>query len=243
MALSLVGFVSVGLPVTGFHFRELLPHTAGLVDSYARREWYAQCESAYGFVADRKERAVLGAMLADVGDFLAPLLRRLDRMTMRASIECRVPYLDHRMVHQVVNLPLSLRLRGHSDKWLLKRIAARYLPASIVERKKAGFPLPLREYLEPLGHMDLFENGFCIRELGLRRTGLTDAVRAWSTNVIANMSLLSLELWGRMYFMKQSVEELEALIAHLEAKHAQARSSGGIGWPPEGAGEEHHVPT
>ena len=122
MAVGLVGFVSVGLPVTGLHYRQLLPHTAAFIDSYARREWLEKCELAYAFVEDRDERAVLGAMPADIGDFLAPLQRRLDRMTMGASVECRVPYLDHRLVHRVISLPLSLRLRGRSDKWLLKRI-------------------------------------------------------------------------------------------------------------------------
>ena len=55
------------------------------------------------------EREVLGAMLADVTNFLTPLLRRLDRMTMAASVECRVPFLDQRLVHTVINMPLSLR--------------------------------------------------------------------------------------------------------------------------------------
>ena len=233
MALGLVGFVSVGLPVTGFHYRQLLPHTAAFIDSYARREWLEKCEHAYAFVENRNERAVLAAMLADIGDFLAPLLRRLDRMTMSASVECRVPYLDHRLVHQVINLPLSQRLRGRSDKWLLKRIGSRYLPQHIVERKKEGFPLPLRDYLAPLGHMDLFDGGFCVNVLGLRRVGLSDVVRAWPDSVIGSMSLLSLELWGRMYFMKQSVEEVEALIRHVEAKTARGRSHGGLAWPDE----------
>ena len=216
MALGLLGFVSVGLPVTGFHFRELLPHTASVIDSYTRHDWREQCAAAYGFVESEKDRVVLGAMLADLGDFLTPLLRRLDRMSMDASVECRVPFLDHRMVHEVVNLPLSMRLRKGADKWILKRIADRYLPASIVHRKKAGFPLPMHDYLGPLASMSLFDKGFCEQVLGYKRSGLSHAVDKWSDNTVGFFSLVSLEIWGRLYFLGQQVEEIDALVASLE---------------------------
>ena len=222
MAFGLLGFVSVGLPVTGFHFRELLPHTASLIDSYNRHDWRERCEQAYDFVESDKERAVLGAMLADLGDFLTPLLRRLDRMSMSTSIECRVPFLDHRLVHEVINLPLSMRLRSGSDKWILKRIADRYLPSSIVRRKKAGFPLPMHDYLGPLADMSLFENGFCTEVLGYKRSGLSTAVENWADNTVGFFSLVSLEIWGRLYFLNQTVEQINALIDSLETRATTA---------------------
>ena len=94
---------------------------------------------------------------------------------MAASIECRVPFLDHRLVHTVINLPLSYRLRGFTDKWLLKEIAARHLPHDIVYRKKMGFPLPLKDYLAPLAREELFNHGFCVEFLGLHRRGLMES--------------------------------------------------------------------
>ena len=223
MGLGLLGFVSVGLPVTGFHYRELLPHTASLIDSYARSDWQTRCTRAYDFVDNANDRAVLGAMLADLGDFLTPLLRRLDRMSMSASVECRVPFLDHRMVNEVINLPLSLRLRARSDKWILKRVAANYLPSSIVERKKAGFPLPMKDYLAPLAHIALFDDGFCSQVLGYKRSGLSDAVNSWSDNVVGFFSLVSLEIWGRLFFLKQTVEQIDSLIEHVEGKTTSGR--------------------
>lgn len=218
MGLGMLGFVSVGLPVTGFHFRELLPHTVSLIDAYSRYDWQTRCTGAYDFLDNANDRAVLGAMLSDLGDFLTPLLRRLDRMSMSASVECRVPFLDHRMVHEVINLPLSHRLHGRSDKWILKRVAAKYLPPSIVQRKKAGFPLPMKDYLAPLADMALFDDGFCIGVLGFRRSGLSAAVGAWAENVEAFFSLVSLEIWGRLFFMKESIEKIDSLIEHLEAE-------------------------
>jgi len=226
MGLGLLGFVSVGLPVTGFHFRELLPHAASLIDSYTRHDWRERCSQAYGFVDSAKDREVLGAMLADLGDFLTPLLRRLDRMSMSASVECRVPFLDHRLVHEVINLPLSMRLRSRSDKWILKRIAAKYLPASIVERKKAGFPLPMQDYLEPLANTALFERGFCVEVLGYKQSGLNEAVRTWKDNVVGFFSLVSLEIWGRLYFLNQTVEQINDLIKRLESEASGVRNNG-----------------
>ena len=216
MALGLLGFVSVGLPVTGFHFRELLPHMASLVDSYVRHDWRDRCSQAYEFVDSTKDRAVLGEMLADIGDFLTPLLRRLDRMSMSASVECRVPFLDHRLVHEAINLPLSMRLRAGSDKWILKRIADKYLPSSIVRRKKAGFPLPMQDYLAPLASMSLFKNGFCTEVLGYKQSGLRDTVSNWTDNTVGFFSLVSLEIWGRLFFLDQTVEQINALIENLE---------------------------
>ena len=109
-----------------------LAQMIGMLDGFTRDELRSRCEEAYRFVSDERERGVLAAMLADLTNFLSPLLRRLDRMSMAASVECRVPFLDHRLVKKAVNLPLSYRLHGSTDKWILKEIAARYLPRDIV---------------------------------------------------------------------------------------------------------------
>ena len=93
----------------------------------------------------RDERAVLGSMLADLSDFLTPLLRRLDRTRMGASVECRVPFLDQRLVHKVDQPAARLAAAAPArTSGCSRRIAARYLPAQIWSRgKKMGFPLPL----------------------------------------------------------------------------------------------------
>src|SRR5262249_47675520 len=158
--------------------------------------------------ASETERSVLAAMLADVTNFLSPLLRRLDRMSMAASIECRVPFLDHRLVNAVVNVPLAYRLRWSTDKWLLKHVASGYLPKSAVYRRKVGFPLPVEDYLAPLARPELFQAGFCLEFLGLHRRGLMEAIADWRRNVHGFFNLLALELWGRLFFLRQPLEEL-----------------------------------
>jgi len=204
---AMAGYACNGVPFTGFsEYEGLLAHSTAFLDNFARESLLLRCADAYQFISNDTERLVLAAMLADVSNFLTPLLRRLDRMSMAASLECRVPFLDQRLVHTVINLPLSYRLRGSTDKWLLKEIAARHLPREIVYRKKVGFPLPLKDYLAPLAREELFHDGFCLEFLGLHRRGLTEAISNWTENVDGFFNLLALEIWGRLFFFHQSLE-------------------------------------
>ena len=208
-AIALAGYACDRVPITEFsEYEGLLAHATSFVDRFARAELRGRCAAAYGFVKDESDREVLGAMLADVTNFLTPLLRRLDRMTMAASVECRVPFLDHRLVEMVSNVPLSLRLRGRTDKWVLKAVASDYLPRDIVHRKKVGFPLPVADYLAPLAREAMFEDGFCLQRLGMHQAGMMEAVVNWRENVNGFFNLLALEIWGRLFFFRQSVDEV-----------------------------------
>lgn len=71
------------------------------------------------------------------------LLIKADRMTMGASVELRVPFLDHRLLDFSGRLPPDLRLKRANPKYVMKRVAERYLPRNIVYRTKRGFPTPL----------------------------------------------------------------------------------------------------
>jgi asparagine synthase (glutamine-hydrolysing) len=219
-AIELVGYACNDLPTTSFHFEQLLPHTVSFIDRYARRDWYQRCRGAYTFVDTPWERASLGAMLGDLADFLTPLLRRLDRMSMGASVECRVPFLDHRLVKKVINLPLRYRIGKRVDKWMLKEIAARHLPENIVKRKKVGFPLPLHDYLAPIAQGDLFQKGFCYEIIGLHPRGIQEVIASWRTNIQAFFNLVSLELWGRLFIMQEPLEQVSELLVKIEAIQA-----------------------
>jgi asparagine synthase (glutamine-hydrolysing) len=225
-----------GVPLTAIsEYQGLLAHSTDFLDNFSRKSLLLGCADAYQFVSKDSERVVLAAMLADLTNFLAPLLRRLDRMSMAASIECRVPFLDHRLVHTVINLPLSYRLRGFTDKWLLKEVAARYLPHDIVYRKKMGFPLPLKDYLAPLAREELFHDGFCVEFLGLHQRGLTETITNWTENVDGFFNLLSLEIWGRLFFFNESVAELTDRINCLPSEnHRQSARQQANGEKGEG---------
>ena len=74
------------------------------------------------------------------------LLDRGDRMTMGASIECRVPFLDHEFVEFAFQQSRHFKVRRFKRKWQIKQIALRYLPENIVNRQKVGFSVPLAQW-------------------------------------------------------------------------------------------------
>lgn len=86
------------------------------------------------------------------------LLARVDRMSMSASIEARVPYLDHRLVEYAMRIPVDDLVSRNGEKLALKRYASSLLPDAIIQRPKVGFTIPLHEVLntrEALNHRDL----------------------------------------------------------------------------------------
>ncbi len=74
------------------------------------------------------------------------LLERGDRMTMAASLEARMPFLDQELVAFASTLPDDYRVRGSVTKWVLREGMKRILPASILERPKVGFRVPVNEW-------------------------------------------------------------------------------------------------
>jgi len=75
------------------------------------------------------------------------LLMRADKITMSASVEARVPYLDHRLVEFVMGIPASLKMKNGVSKYLLKKATDGALPAEVVQRPKRGFNAPMPEWL------------------------------------------------------------------------------------------------
>jgi asparagine synthase (glutamine-hydrolysing) len=213
---ALLLFARLGMPVTSHGFREVLPPTVDLIDRYRRSGWLATCEEAYGFVPRPADRGVLGAMLADLNDFLSPLLRRLDRTSMGASEECRVPFLDHRLVHKAINLPVEYRIGKRANKWVLKQVAERYMPHHLVHRRKKGFPIPVADYVAPYAVRSFFADGFCQAELGLDRRGFERMLGDWRRSPTGLFSLVTFEIWGRLHLRGESLESVEAWTAGFE---------------------------
>jgi asparagine synthase (glutamine-hydrolysing) len=82
-------------------------------------------------------------LYVDTKTYLHELLMKQDQMSMAASIESRVPFLDHELVEFAARLPTRLKLRGSITKRILRQSMAGTLPASILTRPKMGFPVPL----------------------------------------------------------------------------------------------------
>jgi len=87
------------------------------------------------------------AMYSDQHTFLCSILDRNDRMTMGASIECRVPFLDFRLVEMLAALPTQLLLGWLKGKLLLRHALGSRLPPDILKHRKWGFGVPWHKYL------------------------------------------------------------------------------------------------
>lgn len=87
----------------------------------------------------------------DVGQYLPDdLLVKVDRAAMSASLESRAPLLDHRVVDLAFALPQRALVRDGVGKWALRRVLDRYVPRELINRPKAGFSIPLGEWLRGL---------------------------------------------------------------------------------------------
>ena len=156
---------------------------------------------------DAKRLPYLERLLyADRKTYLVELLMKQDQMSMAASIESRVPFLDHRFVEFASQVPARLKLHGKTGKHILKEAIADLLPADIIHRKKMGFPTPLKQWLlEPAAarlYDALLEKDSLLGEyldhrrleslLTRHRNGVEDATdRVWN--------LLNLQIWGDIF--------------------------------------------
>ncbi len=75
------------------------------------------------------------------------VLFKVDRISMAHGLEVRVPLLDHQLVEWMMQLPLEMRFRAGRGKYLLRKVAARYLPAKILQPRKQGFTIPVGHWL------------------------------------------------------------------------------------------------
>jgi len=165
-------------------------------------------EEAEGSCLDRMSRA-------DLQTYLVRLLMKQDTMSMAASIESRVPFLDHALVEHVAALPDSAKLRGFTTKAILRDALEGLVPSEILTRPKMGFPVPLRPWfagpfwpvvrefvLSPRARSrELFQPKEVARLAEEHRTGAADhGERLWL--------LVNLEIWHRVFLERESASSV-----------------------------------
>jgi asparagine synthase (glutamine-hydrolysing) len=154
---------------------------------------------AQGGLLDRLSRT-------DIRTYMHELLMKQDQMSMAASIESRVPFLDDSIIEHVAALPGRLKLRGWTTKAVMRAAVAEYIPKEILTRKKMGFPVPVGGWLrgshaaivdefvlsDRARQRGVFDAGGIDRLVGEHRHSARDhGDRLWL--------LVNLEIWLRIF--------------------------------------------
>ena len=174
--------------------------------------------TAMALMAGSDAKSLLDRLLyVDTKTYLHELLMKQDQMSMAASIESRVPFLDHPLVEWTARLPERLKLRGGTTKYILREAMRDVLPPEILSRGKMGFPVPIGAWLRgpyravvdelvlsPRAlERQLFEPE-AIRTLVRRhQAGEDHAERLWS--------LVNFEIWHRVVVEGEPAESLRLI--------------------------------
>jgi len=150
------------------------------------------------------------------------LLVIADRMSMAHSLEGRSPLIDYKVVEYAASIPGELKLKGRNLKYILKKVAARYLPRELIDRQKQGFGFPLgiwmrtdlKEFLRNLFaqsvfvEMGMFNFDYINTLLNEHLSGKIDHnYRLWI--------LINLEIWYRMYYQGETVDSMRTFIHRI----------------------------
>ncbi|MBK8466528.1 MAG: asparagine synthase (glutamine-hydrolyzing) [Chloracidobacterium sp.] len=144
-------------------------------------------------------------LYADTKTYLHELLMKQDQMSMAASIESRVPFLDHKLVEFTARMPREMKLRGGTTKWILREAMKGILPAEIIERPKMGFPVPIGRWFRGefkhvvdefvLGERaigrNIFDANYLRSLVAKHNSGENHDERLWS--------LVNFEIWQRRF--------------------------------------------
>jgi len=156
-----------------------------------------------------KEKSDLNKMLFwELNTFLTDHnLNYTDKLSMAAGVEVRVPFLDTELVEFSTKIPEELKLKGNETKYILKKVAEKYLPKEVIYRPKTGFGAPIRDWI--LNDMDFLIKDYLSKE-SINKRGLFDYKKI--SNLLEEnkkgiidasypiWSLLAIESWMRQFY-------------------------------------------
>jgi asparagine synthase (glutamine-hydrolysing) len=166
-------------------------------------------------------------LYSDMKTYLVELLMRQDQMSMAASIESRVPFLDHELVEFSTSLPDEWKRSGWTTKRVLRKAMEGLLPESILRRPKMGFPVPFARWTRatwnPVVRDVLLDSRS--RQRGLFNPAaveqlVTDHAHGRVDGGDRIWSLLNIELWHRTFIDKEGIQTL----AEPSVQEAPART-------------------
>jgi asparagine synthase (glutamine-hydrolysing) len=163
------------------------------------------------------DRAFLGSCLYDLYSHMQDLLHRHDRLSMAASVELRVPFLENRLIDFAIHLPRRYKYRDKTGKWLLKKVAEKHIPRQNIHARKMGFDIS-SEFTA--GTQSLLRGGFLRDALKWPASSVDDLVDLARRDEPSRMRLVGMELFLRLHVGGKTVSHLtEALHAAVKDAH------------------------
>ncbi len=158
------------------------------------------------------DRALVVSGLTDLVEHLSWVLHRHDHISMAASIEMRVPFLENRLIDFGMHLPRSVKLRRGQSKWALKIVALKRLPRDVVYAQKKGFPIP-SAYTD--GTERILLGGLLADQLQWSRATTEFIVDDLSYDIDLRFLMVGTEIWLRQQFGSETADAIgEKLLAH-----------------------------
>lgn len=152
-----------------------------------------------------KQESLLSRMMyADTRSYLVDhIMLETDKLTMSSSIEARVPIIDHKVVEFASCIPDNLKLKGMTEKYILKKVGRDILPKTTLQRKKRPFKIPISTFFKgELMEMaeQVMDNSSIIREGYFKPGALQDIIRKHNNSELLYnhklYSLLVFEMWS-----------------------------------------------
>jgi asparagine synthase (glutamine-hydrolysing) len=207
-AIFFDNFAAIGLRRQGALLAPAFASQATPARAYGASRAYFDAPNGRSTTLDR-------LLYADLKTYLVELLMKQDQMSMAASIESRVPFLDHRLVEFAAGLPARMKLRGFTTKWILREAVRGILPSEILTRKKMGFPVPFGMWMKgawgDVARDVLLDSRS--RQRGIIEPAAVERLMAGHASgqvegADALWSLLNLELWYRTHIDGGGVQTL-----------------------------------
>ena len=188
-------------------FSPLMQQRLFTPQAYERMEDRDPYRTTIDYIDQSDAETILDQLLAaDLKTYLHELLMKQDQMSMAASLESRVPFLDHKLVEFINHLPVEMKLRGWTTKYILRRAMKDVLPPEILTRKKMGFPVPFGSWIR--GQFRGVIDEYVLSERALER-GIFN--REYVSDLVARHSagenhaerlwmLVNFEIWQRHFF-------------------------------------------
>ncbi|MFQ6110493.1 MAG: asparagine synthetase B family protein, partial [Nitrospinota bacterium] len=182
-------------------------YSEALASRLAQRDAFSHILKCYEEVQEEAPDFIDATILVDINSYLPDdLLVKMDIMTMAHSLEARSPFLDHPFMEFAARIPSSLKVRGKTTKYLLRKALGELLPREVLERGKMGFGVPIgRWFRRELKDWvrEILLDGQSLGRDYFRRKALEGIISEHAGGLRDNgfllWNLLNLELWHRQF--------------------------------------------